>query len=288
MVFDVTPNYVSQWAAIKAVAQKLGVGTGGGAQVRAPGRGRHWPPAAREQRRVVGDQAAQARGGRAAQGQRNPQDGACFLRASVTMISVCAAPSFPCCPAVAVACRLCAAPQASRAGRGVARSVRSARLRRACHRPVQDLAGALPTLERPLGRDRRWFPQAHPRHGRLHRDHVISCRESHRADQRAGTGAACRDPGAGARIADRAWLWRAPGRGRRPRDHRDAPVPFPRCLRPIHRHGADPGPGRATAGARSDSTLADNRAAIGCATHDRSGSASVAPGNPAGSVTIGP
>jgi len=27
MVFEVTPNYDSQWAAINAVAQKLGVGT---------------------------------------------------------------------------------------------------------------------------------------------------------------------------------------------------------------------------------------------------------------------
>jgi transposase len=41
MVFEVTPNYDSQWAAINAVAQKLGVGTA--ETVRkwgAPGRGR--------------------------------------------------------------------------------------------------------------------------------------------------------------------------------------------------------------------------------------------------------
>ena len=60
MVFEVTPNYDSQWAAINAVAQKLGVGTAETV--------RKWVRQAeidtghcgREQRRVGGDQAAQA------------------------------------------------------------------------------------------------------------------------------------------------------------------------------------------------------------------------------------
>ena len=81
MVAEVTPNYDSQWAAIGAVAQKLGVGTArDGAQVGPPGRGRRRPAAGRHQRRVGRDQAAQARGRRAAPGQRNPQGGFCFLR----------------------------------------------------------------------------------------------------------------------------------------------------------------------------------------------------------------
>ena len=67
MVAEVTPNYDSQWAAINAVGQKLGVGHGGdGGQVGPPGRGRRRAATGDYQRRIGGDQAAQAGGRRAA------------------------------------------------------------------------------------------------------------------------------------------------------------------------------------------------------------------------------
>ena len=50
MVVEVTPNYDSQWAAINAVAQKLGVGTAETVRkVGAPGRDRRRPPPGHQQ-----------------------------------------------------------------------------------------------------------------------------------------------------------------------------------------------------------------------------------------------
>ena len=67
MVAEVTPNYDSQWAAIGAVAQKLGVGTAETVRkwVRQAEVDAGRPATGRHQRRVSRDQAAQARGRRA-------------------------------------------------------------------------------------------------------------------------------------------------------------------------------------------------------------------------------
>jgi transposase-like protein len=79
MVAEVTPDYDSQWAAIGAVAQKLGVGTAETV--------RKWvrqaetmPASARAHQRGIGRaQAAQAGERRAAPGQRNPEGRVGFL-----------------------------------------------------------------------------------------------------------------------------------------------------------------------------------------------------------------
>ena len=70
MVAEVTPDYPSQWAAITAVAQKLGHRHGRDvAQVGAPGRGRRRAPAGSDQRGARRDQAAEAGERRAAPGE---------------------------------------------------------------------------------------------------------------------------------------------------------------------------------------------------------------------------
>src|SRR3954469_24482999 len=80
MVFEVTPNYDSQWAGINAVAQKLGVGTAETV--------RKWvrqaestPGNARGPRLTVRGVEAVAPGEcRAAPRERDPQGGFCLLR----------------------------------------------------------------------------------------------------------------------------------------------------------------------------------------------------------------
>lgn len=63
---------------------------------------------------------------------------------------------------------------------------------------------------------------------------------THRRDQCSGARAAGPAPPAGPYTAGAARL-RGPGRGGDPgRDRRHAPVPLPRCLRPVHRHRPDP------------------------------------------------
>ena len=72
MVAEVTPDYESQWAAIKSVALMAGDRFGGdGAQVGPPGRGRRRPAAREHERGVRGAQAAASGVRRAAAGQQD-------------------------------------------------------------------------------------------------------------------------------------------------------------------------------------------------------------------------
>jgi hypothetical protein len=53
MVTEVTPDYESQWTAIRAVAQKPGIGSAGdGAQVGPPSRGGRWSAAWHDERGI--------------------------------------------------------------------------------------------------------------------------------------------------------------------------------------------------------------------------------------------